>query len=87
MQAPCQMLFMDVGGLLIVVMTCTCSPYPRRKLTALLVSRIDGEMNWLNTNVFASEFFQSRFPGLFLIPLLLVYVKKASRSVLSDCQP
>ncbi len=33
--------------LLIVVKTCTCSPYPRRKLTALLVSRINGEMKWL----------------------------------------
>jgi hypothetical protein len=37
--------------------------------------------------VFAVEFFQSIFPGLFLIPLLLVYVQKASHSVFSDWQP
>jgi hypothetical protein len=41
----------------------------------------------IHSIVFTSEFFQSIFSGLFLIPLLLVYVNKASHSVLSDCQP
>jgi hypothetical protein len=59
-----------------------------KKLTALLVSRIDGEMKWLNTLLCLQwNSFNQYFPGLFLIPLLLVYVQKASHSVLSDWQP